>query len=113
MSYHGSYHSDRRSGSASRRRILYVTGLDPDTRAKDVGREFERCGPLIRCDVPIPATQSRSRTLFAFVEFEDWRDAQDAYEQMHNRRTSFGRLQVEVRLENFHTIPFILLEWLS
>lgn len=97
MSSYGSNSGDRRR-DPPRRRILYVTGLDPDTRAKDVGREFERCGPLVRCDIPHPVSGggSRSRSIFAFVEFDDWRDAQDAYETMHNRRTPFGRLQVEV-----------------
>ncbi|EOO01722.1 putative pre-mrna splicing factor protein [Phaeoacremonium minimum UCRPA7] len=44
---------------------LYVTGFSHGTRARDLAYEFER---------------------FAFVEYEDRRDADDAYHDMHNKR---------------------------
>ncbi|KAF5128244.1 Pre-mRNA-splicing factor srp1 [Metarhizium anisopliae] len=44
---------------------LYVTGFSHGTRARDLAYEFER---------------------FAFVEYEDRRDADDAYYEMHNKR---------------------------
>ncbi|KAG9502667.1 hypothetical protein J7337_005500 [Fusarium musae] len=44
---------------------LYVTGFSHGTRARDLAYEFER---------------------FAFVEYEDRRDADDAYHEMHNKR---------------------------
>ncbi|CAI4215000.1 unnamed protein product [Parascedosporium putredinis] len=46
---------------------LYVTGFSHGTRARDLAHEFER-------------------RLFAFVEYEDRRDADDAYHEMHNKR---------------------------
>ncbi|KAJ0345276.1 hypothetical protein KNSL1_008557 [Colletotrichum chrysophilum] len=55
---------------------LYVTGFSHGTRARDLAYEFER---------------------FAFVEYEDRRDADDAYHEMHNKR--IGRddiLKIEV-----------------
>jgi len=76
------------------RTILYVRGFHPSTRARDLAYEFERYGPLVRCDIPAPRTHSGSNP-YAFVEFRSYHHAEDAYSDMHGRHFEGYRLTVE------------------
>ncbi|KAL1741648.1 hypothetical protein HDZ31DRAFT_84698 [Schizophyllum fasciatum] len=76
-------------------RILYVRNFHPATRARDLAYEFERFGPLVRCDVPAPRNPRATATPYAFVEFRSDRDAEDAYYDMHDRNFEGYRLEVQ------------------
>ncbi|OSC99982.1 RNA-binding domain-containing protein [Trametes coccinea BRFM310] len=76
-------------------RILFVSGFHPSTRARDLAYEFERYGPLVRCDVPAPRNPRANSNPYAFVEFRSQRDAEDAYYDMHGRMFEGSRLSIQ------------------
>ncbi|KZT22985.1 hypothetical protein NEOLEDRAFT_1070340 [Neolentinus lepideus HHB14362 ss-1] len=76
-------------------RILFVSGFHRSTRARDLAYEFERYGPLVRCDVPAPRNPHAHSTPYAFVEFQRSRDAEEAYIDMHGRHFEGYRLSVQ------------------
>ncbi|KAL5525125.1 hypothetical protein ACEPAF_8994 [Sanghuangporus sanghuang] len=77
------------------RTILYIRGFHASTRARDLAYEFERYGPLIRCDIPAPRGHGSGASPYAFIEFRSSRDASAAFDDMHGRYFEGSRLTVE------------------
>ncbi|EPQ30798.1 uncharacterized protein PFL1_01699 [Pseudozyma flocculosa PF-1] len=75
------------------RTTLFVAGFPPTMRARDLAYEFERMGRLVRCD--IPALRSPTASPYAFIEYEDPRDAEAAHHDMHGMR--FGRHTLQIQ----------------
>ncbi|KAI8883611.1 RNA-binding domain-containing protein [Backusella circina FSU 941] len=75
------------------RTTLFVAGFGERTRARDLAYEFERYGRLVRCDIPAPKPYAAK--VYAFVEFEDPRDAEDAFNEMHGRRIDGYTISVQ------------------
>ncbi|XP_077152221.1 serine/arginine-rich splicing factor 10 [Ranitomeya variabilis] len=73
---------------------LFVRNVADDIRSEDLRREFGRYGPIVDVYVPLDFYNRRPRG-FAYVQFEDVRDAEDA---LHNldRRWICGR-QIEIQ----------------
>ncbi|KAM8975684.1 serine/arginine-rich splicing factor 10 isoform 1-T1 [Pelodytes ibericus] len=59
---------------------LFVRNVADDIRSEDLRREFGRYGPIVDVYVPLDFYTRRPRG-FAYVQFEDVRDAEDA---LHN-----------------------------
>jgi len=74
------------------RTTLFVGGFSPYLRAKEVAQYFEKYGDLVRCDIPTPGGRSKG---YAFVEFEDERDAEDAYEGMRHKKIDGREITIE------------------
>lgn len=75
--------------------------MRPGCRARDLAYEFERYGRLIRCDIPAPSMRNGvlPKTLYAFVEFEDSRDAEKALKNLRGFR--FGGTSISVQVSKY------------
>lgn len=73
---------------------VYVGNLPPDANKKEIQREFERFGHIV--DVWV----ARNPAGFAFVEFEDERDAEDAVHDTDGRELCGARVRVEIARGN-------------
>ncbi|XP_061103602.1 serine/arginine-rich splicing factor 10 [Conger conger] len=73
---------------------LFIRNISDETRPEDLRREFGRYGPVVDVYIPVDFYTRRARG-FAYIQFEDVRDAEDA---LHNldRKWVCGR-QIEIQ----------------
>lgn len=71
---------------------IYVGNLPPHVSAKELENEFRKYGTIVQCDVK----KTVSGSAFAFIEFEDARDAADAIKEKDGSDFEGNRLRVEV-----------------
>ncbi|XP_023668865.1 uncharacterized protein srsf10a [Paramormyrops kingsleyae] len=73
---------------------LFIRNISDDSRPEDLRREFGRYGPIVDVYIPVDFYTRRPRG-FAYIQFEDVRDAEDA---LHNldRKWVCGR-QIEIQ----------------
>ncbi|XP_030606687.1 serine/arginine-rich splicing factor 10 isoform X1 [Archocentrus centrarchus] len=73
---------------------LFVRNIADESRPEDLRREFGRYGPIVDVYIPLDFYTRRPRG-FAYIQFEDVRDAEDA---LHNldRKWVCGR-QIEIQ----------------
>lgn len=65
---------------------IYVGNLSSKTREKDLQEEFEKYGKVVRVDV---------KTGFAFIEYDDERDAEEAIDRMDGETIDGRKVSVE------------------
>ncbi|OQR82315.1 splicing factor, arginine/serine-rich [Achlya hypogyna] len=71
---------------------VYVGNLGEDVCETDVRAKFAKFGPIASMEVKVPARPPA----FAFIEFVDPRDAEDAVREMHGRDLAGLRMRVEM-----------------
>ncbi|XP_036395075.1 serine/arginine-rich splicing factor 10 [Megalops cyprinoides] len=73
---------------------LFIRNISDESRPEDLRREFGRYGPIVDVYIPVDFYTRRARG-FAYIQFEDVRDAEDA---LHNldRKWVCGR-QIEIQ----------------
>ncbi|XP_018582531.1 serine/arginine-rich splicing factor 10-like isoform X2 [Scleropages formosus] len=73
---------------------LFIRNISDESRPEDLRREFGRYGPIVDVYIPVDFYTRRPRG-FAYIQFEDVRDAEDA---LHNldRKWVCGR-QIEIQ----------------
>ncbi|KAM9415772.1 uncharacterized protein ACWYII_024459 isoform 2-T2 [Salvelinus alpinus] len=73
---------------------LFIRNISDESRPEDLRREFGRYGPVVDVYIPLDFYSRRPRG-FAYIQFEDVRDAEDA---LHNldRKWVCGR-QIEIQ----------------
>merc|ERR1712113_1185421 len=73
---------------------LFIRNISDDCRADDLRKEFSRFGPIKDVYIPLDYYNNRPRG-FAYVQFEDLRDASDAKHEMDKRKIAGRYIDVQ------------------
>jgi peptidyl-prolyl cis-trans isomerase-like 4 len=74
--------------------VLFVCKLNPVTRDEDLELIFSRFGPILSCEV-IRDRKTGESLCYAFIEFENREDAEEAYFKMNNVLIDDRRIKVD------------------
>ncbi|KAI0236370.1 Peptidyl-prolyl cis-trans isomerase-like 4 [Massospora cicadina] len=74
--------------------VLFVCKLNPVTRDEDLELIFSRFGPIVSCEIIRDAKTGDSLS-YAFVEFENQKDCEEAYFKMDNVLIDDRRIHVD------------------
>lgn len=80
--------------SRSTNNTIYIGNLPSDIKSREIEDMFEKYGKIIDVDIKMP--RSGSGPAFAFLEFEDYRDAEDAVKGRDGYDISGNRVRVEL-----------------
>ncbi|KAJ1986031.1 hypothetical protein H4R33_003598 [Dimargaris cristalligena] len=72
------------------RNTLFVGNLSFDTSERELEQEFRRFGDIVRCEVKV-----FNPSCFAFVEYQEARDAEEASRRLHGIKLNSRSITVE------------------
>jgi len=94
MSRRGGGDRGDRDRSGSSNVSLYVRHISDNTRPDDLRRTFEKYGPIKDIYIPMDYYTRRARG-FAYVEYEEPRDAEDAMHELDHYRMNGREIEIE------------------
>ncbi|XP_068425330.1 serine/arginine-rich splicing factor 10 isoform X3 [Clinocottus analis] len=73
---------------------LFVRNIADDSRPEDIRREFGRYGPIVDVYIPLDFYTRRARG-FAYIQFEDVRDAEDALHNLDHKWVCGRQIEIQ------------------
>ncbi|XP_061675085.1 serine/arginine-rich splicing factor 10-like [Syngnathoides biaculeatus] len=73
---------------------LFVRNISDDSRPEDLRREFGRYGPIVDVYIPLDFYTRRPRG-FAYIQFEDVRDAEDALHNLDHKWVAGRQIEIQ------------------
>ncbi|XP_060937019.1 serine/arginine-rich splicing factor 10 [Limanda limanda] len=73
---------------------LFVRNIADESRPEDIRREFGRYGPIVDVYLPLDFYTRRPRG-FAYIQFEDVRDAEDALHNLDRKWVSGRQIEIQ------------------